>query len=59
MKIVVYAYLNFVNIISLEHFAEILIKILLVDTVLLSECFESVLLNFGSSNNLDVLSALL
>ena len=58
VKVVVYADLDFVDVISLEHFTEVLIQVLFCDAILLAPCKEFVFVDLSSSDNLEVLSAL-
>ena len=51
-----YADLDFVDVISLQHLTEVLIQVLLIQSILLAPCHKSVLLDFGSRYDLQVVA---
>ena len=51
-----YTDLDFVDVISLQHLPEVLIEILLCDSVLFSPCKKTILLDLGSGDNLKLVT---
>ena len=56
VQVVVYADLDFIDVISLQHLTEVLIQVLLIQSILLAPCHQSVLLDFGSRYDLQIVA---